>query len=284
MTSMQRYEVMRRLKRHPNIREHVDPTWKLKKLQPAQLLELAASLEIDLTPILGPGEFRPSVDLRTRRETAKTKNSTSAASTDRADRSAGRLSLVSDNSASARQPPLRIVTTTSDREVARRRALPEVRGALQHLVSNLLRVVRGAGRPHEIFEQNLAVLKAMEAYRTEVGVWPSADEISEILSFDARPDTFAEQSPIERERSYAERSVMKGALQAVASSLIGQRTQETAGESEMYDGINRLTDILNEERAMWAAHARASLNTIRRPKKTVRKSLNKAAEPPGEGK
>jgi hypothetical protein len=279
---MQRYELMRRLKRHPNIKEHVDPTWKLKKLQPPQLLELAAQLGIDLTPILGAGEFPPPSYRQIRGGTPRTKIPTPPASIDETNRSAQRLSLVSDNSPNARQPHLRIVTTASDKEVARRRALPEVRGALQHLVANLLRVVRGAGRPHEILEQNLAVLKAMEAYRKEVGVWPSPDEISEILNFDARPETFADQPPTERARWYAERRVMRGALQAVASSLIGQRTQETAGEHEMYDGINELAAIVNKERKMWAADDRASLKAIRKPKETVRESPKKGAKPPAE--
>jgi hypothetical protein len=57
MTSAQRFELMRLLERHRAIREHVDPLWKLKRLQPVQLVELAGALGIDVGPLLGPGEW-----------------------------------------------------------------------------------------------------------------------------------------------------------------------------------------------------------------------------------
>jgi hypothetical protein len=134
MTSAQRLELMRLLERRPAIREHADPLWKLKKLQPVQLVELAATLGIDVSPLLG------------------------------------------------------------------------------------------------------------------------------------RP----EQRPESRERRwYAERSILRGALQIVASSLLEQRTQEAAGTSEMYRGINEIEDLRAEQRARWAAQMEAS-RPSGRPKKVIR--------------
>jgi hypothetical protein len=48
MTSGQRVELTRLLERHPAILEHVHPVWKLKRLQPVQLVDLADTLGIDL--------------------------------------------------------------------------------------------------------------------------------------------------------------------------------------------------------------------------------------------
>jgi hypothetical protein len=39
---------MRLLERHPAIREYVDPAWKLKRLQPVQLVDLADALGVGL--------------------------------------------------------------------------------------------------------------------------------------------------------------------------------------------------------------------------------------------
>ena len=58
----------------------------------------------------------------------------------------------------------------------------------------------------------------------------------------------------DREREYAERDIISGVLQLVASRLVGQMSQETIGRHEMYGGIKALADLREEERK---ARARA---------------------------
>lgn len=86
MTSAQRFELMRLLERHPATPEHVDPLWMLKRLRPAQFVDLAAALGIDVAPLLGPewmragpGAARPSIKPMEKKEAAARAPSTSDA-------------------------------------------------------------------------------------------------------------------------------------------------------------------------------------------------------------
>ena len=288
MTSGQHFELTRLLERHPAIREHVDPLWKLKRLQPAELVDLAAALGIDVAPLLGP-EWIRSAALAGRPAAKPTKKKTPAPAPSTPEARRESLRLVG-NQNGADGGSVRVVTSNSDDDIRRHRAMSKVRWALVELAANMLRVIRGAGRPHEIGEQTIAVLTAMETYRKDVGFWPDANEISDSLSFYERPNWFGQISPPDQERWYAERTVMRGALQSIASSLLGQRTQETAGHHEMYQGINEIGRLRAEERARWAAEIQASRadkrrakKSTRKPAKPPRKTLAKAAEPPDEG-
>ena len=63
-------------------------------------------------------------------------------------------------------------------------------------------------------------------------------ELSEMLSVEElRIEGIAETY---RMQAYAAERVISGELQIAASRLVRQRTQESAGESEMYDGINTI--------------------------------------------
>ena len=42
---------------------------------------------------------------------------------------------------------------------------------------------------------------------------------------------------------HAKQAIIRGALQIVASRLVGQLTQERAGDHEMYRGLNRMEEI-----------------------------------------
>jgi hypothetical protein len=50
------------------------------------------------------------------------------------------------------------------------------------------------------------------------------------------------------EQYYAEQSIIRGALQIVASRLVGQIPQEAAGRHEMYDGVNKLEALREKQR------------------------------------
>jgi hypothetical protein len=60
----------------------------------------------------------------------------------------------------------------------------------------------------------------------------------------------------DRDRDDAEERIIRGVLQVVASRLVHQRTQEAAGDSEMYDGIRSLENLRAEARKAQAKAAR----------------------------
>lgn len=112
--------------------------------------------------------------------------------------------------------------------------------AVRELTANLLRVARGAGKPHEVPAQALRLLEVCREFR-ELGYDASA-AFREML--DTGPDFDAP------DLQHATHTIIRGVLQITASRLLDQLTQQRNGETEFYNGISEL------ERARAAEHAR----------------------------
>lgn len=141
--------------------------------------------------------------------------------------------------------------------------------------ANMLRVVRGAGKPHYLGRQCVEIVDAFHAYREAHGHWPPAELISQTLDVYREPNW--ERFPDEAEGSRAREGVIRGALQIAASRLLEQRAQISAGEHEMHDGMRRhekwRDDRLANRRAEEkAATAKASPTRRKRVLKTRSKS------------
>lgn len=136
---------------------------------------------------------------------------------------------------------MRLVREINKVEIVRRFALQKVGGRLRDLTANLLRVTHGAGMPRRIVGQTSAVLGAMIEYREAVGRFP-ANELASELDIDndndaGLPKRSGAEHSIEKN---ARQAILRGAMQVVASRLLGQRMQEVAGDREMLDGIRDL--------------------------------------------
>lgn len=139
------------------------------------------------------------------------------------------------------QSPLKLISEKSERELEAARALEALRWPMKELAANLLRVVRGAGRAYELPEQMVSVLECMEVYRSIVGHYPTDYEISDCVNLrhlDRRGG----------EIDYALESIVQGALQVAASTLVGQSTQSKAGERELIQGVEELERAREENR------------------------------------
>ncbi len=123
--------------------------------------------------------------------------------------------------------------------VARERAEIDVTNAMIDLSANLLRVIRGAGRSHEIGHHCAALLKAMTDFRAATGVWPFPEMERAVRRPD--PDFGASEAMYEEQMMF--QSIIGGALQMAASEMLGQRPQIAAGETEIFRGIDRLEKI-----------------------------------------
>jgi len=122
----------------------------------------------------------------------------------------------------------------SEADVARRRARDRIDWPLRELTANLIRVTRGAGKPYEIARQTRALLQAFIDYQESIGHFPPADELSGLLSIDRDLLDMEKMNEEHLDRYFAEQSIIDGSLQIAASWLLGQKTQEVAGSSEMY--------------------------------------------------
>lgn len=100
--------------------------------------------------------------------------------------------------------------------------------ALREHAANMLRIVRGAGRPHDIIKGAIGIADAMTRYRDALGQMPDAHLIHTALTVRREP----------RDASSSEFDQMiSGALRAAAARLLRQDLQEAHGENEMKDAI-----------------------------------------------
>jgi hypothetical protein len=164
------------------------------------------------------------------------------------------------------------VSENSEPDLARQRALDQFEWALRELAANLMRITRGAGKAHDVMQQMSELAKAIRDYHVTAGMWPSSYEFTHALKVSKDFETVRQWSIENQERENAERLIIRGALQIVASRLVAQTTQESAGHSEMHDGMNELARVRAEA---WKARAQAARDA---PPTTMVKSTKPRAK------
>jgi hypothetical protein len=155
--------------------------------------------------------------------------------------------------------------------------------ALRQTAANMLRIIRGAGKPFELLTQMSDVVAAAIKVRDATGHLPhellqtilhGTDETTALWEKlqkgeidEATIDRWQEDGTISR--MYAERIIKDGVLQMVASQLVGQMLQERAGETELRDGINKAFDARAKHHKYWgpkrSAHAKPARKTRKSP-------------------
>lgn len=132
---------------------------------------------------------------------------------------------------------MRIVAENSETDIAKRHAEMQAQSNLRELAANLLRVVRGAGRPEALGQQAAAFVHALYAYQEAFGHYPSADVHAAAIRIE---ECTLDLDEGEHVRMRGQEMAVRGALQIAASELLGQRTQQRAGESELFDGFRMM--------------------------------------------
>lgn len=140
-----------------------------------------------------------------------------------------------------------LVSSQSEAEVVRGREMPRISYKLRAMMANLLRVTRGAGKPEQILRDCKEFLDSVEELYDKSETYPNGKELKQMLSI--KKEYSFKISDDEKEREHAEIVIVRGALQISASRLLGQLTQERAGDSEMYEGIRVMEDIRERNRA-----------------------------------
>ncbi|BBB12938.1 hypothetical protein [Sphingopyxis sp. FD7] len=113
-------------------------------------------------------------------------------------------------------------------------ALAESQDAAVRAAANLLRVVRGAGKPTRIVHDASELIIAFTAYAKahSNGAYPGYEVAQWLQQAWQLNDTEID--------SWAKEAVIRGALQVVASRLLGQRVQERTGWEELMRGVEAL--------------------------------------------
>ena len=149
---------------------------------------------------------------------------------------------------------MKLVADNTDADIARNRAEEQARWALVDLAANILRVVRGAGKPYDLPNQAAAFVKSYVDYREKAEGRVTMD-LGMAISLPEVVGAYSKYGRDEGDKIYAERSIVRGALQIAASQLLEQRTQEASGEREMYQGINSVEDYRARQREMMGLRA-----------------------------
>lgn len=130
-----------------------------------------------------------------------------------------------------------LVSNNAPREIEASRAEEEARFLLRQLTANLMRVTRGSGNPWLILDHVLELANAATRYYELTNRWP---DLGDVLSVDDPRCV----NP-ERPENHATDAMLRGALQMVASRLLGQKAQEAAGSSELLvNGVHRWADAV----------------------------------------
>jgi hypothetical protein len=152
---------------------------------------------------------------------------------------------------------MRVVSETSEAELARkrkadetRRAMDRVQSAVVDLTANLLRVTRGAGKSYELGAQANQFVETLIAYREVAGCYPDTYSLDNALRFERDEEFLNRLKGDALDEYYAKEKVLRGALQTVASRLLGQSTIQRMGENEMFEGIRRIEDIQEKNRKL----------------------------------
>jgi len=155
------------------------------------------------------------------------------------------------------------VSSDTEQDLKRQQATAEMAYASRQLAANLIRVVRGAGRPFQLGDQCADFLNVAQAYRAAHGVWPT-EEMHDWLSVSSDVDERVRVGGADAAKMRAVDDIIAGSLQMAASRLLSQRTQEAAGKSEMVRGINAREKALDLMRSTMRLDAKSPRPVSRR--------------------
>jgi hypothetical protein len=166
----------------------------------------------------------------------------------------------------AEPPKLTVASETDPADLEKALAERELSWETREMAANLLRVIRGAGKPHQLPQQIITLGEHILETHKAARAWAIWSAMEEALQ-SAMPDFF--DAP-EHEAHIG--VIAQGSLQFVASRLVHQPAQEAAGEREIESGIEERERYFTREREkVREEHARFLAATQERPKKKAKK-------------
>src|SRR5689334_3147715 len=120
-------------------------------------------------------------------------------------------------------PPLTLGADNSDRDLAKAEALRALYWPTRATAANILRVMRGAGRPQDLPQQIIDLAQAILEANDLSNAWGIWSEMERCLQ-SAVPQ-YADLDDFDDHRP----AIVRGSLQVCASNLVGQMSQMNAG-------------------------------------------------------
>lgn len=132
---------------------------------------------------------------------------------------------------------MELISNNSPEDIEARRLEEQANSVLVDLTANLLRVTRGSGRPELILRHVFDLSELARRHFELKRQWPS---FWDVLSL-GDPRTGEEPHPVRD----ATDAMLRGALQTVASRLLGQIPQEARGQTELFQGVHGWADAVD---------------------------------------
>jgi hypothetical protein len=142
-------------------------------------------------------------------------------------------------------PDLKVVSERPAEEIKKQKAAAALERTLKALTANLLRTVRGAGRPEQIVDHAEAFAYSFVEYCKETDEMPEASMLREMIAF--RGDPRSEEDG-RFEHAVLENSICQHALQVVASTLLDQKMPRDHAMRELRAAMHIIEDRLAEKR------------------------------------
>jgi hypothetical protein len=142
-------------------------------------------------------------------------------------------------------PDITVVSERSEKQIKEQEATDEVEFALVELTANLIRIVRGAGAPHWLIKQIVALLTAIDLYSDTVGHVPSASVFSRLIRM---PEAERDLEGDRYEEALADHGICRAALQIVASSFLDQKLQRLKAMDDLQTHISLREELRNKRR------------------------------------
>lgn len=146
---------------------------------------------------------------------------------------------------------MKLVSSQSQDDIRRATSLERIKVRLRGMLANMLRVQRGAGRPYSIFNDIVDTAIALSDHYREFGDIGEAffsNSIDLDVCFAERVGGEERVRQINLAKSdfdLGQDIMVRGAMQIIASQLLGQMTQESAGDKELFQGF----EMVERERA-----------------------------------
>jgi hypothetical protein len=184
---------------------------------------------------------------------------------------------------------VRVVSEQSAEDIRKSRAKDGLVDPLRVLTANLLRIVRGGGKPVELLRQMERCAISIREYALAHGHLPSAPTIHHILDCEAaqleyRPwikEALAEElrrweDDGSLDRKEAERRIRNASLQIAASMLLDQMTQCSVAEYDFHAGAMML-EAAGEKSRRYHSPAKAATRKARRSSSEAASGAQQAA-------
>jgi hypothetical protein len=144
--------------------------------------------------------------------------------------------------------------------------------AIREVAANILRIIRGAGKPYDLLPQMKTAIDTAITFQELHNQWPTdviasdlqlEDEMETILARErneqdnrARIDRWWEDGTFDQ--MMAQHTISKGVLRIIASELIGQDLQKSHGENEFHQGILHWIRVRDERQRKERESAKAA--------------------------